>query len=233
MAVVWESTPGLTPYADAVARMEALAEAIAEDRAPERLWLIEHPPLYTAGTGAEPSDLLDPARLPVHRTGRGGRYTYHGPGQRVAYVMLDLNRRGRDVRRFVSALEDWLIETLARFGVTGERREGRVGIWVRRPGAVGAIGAAEAADDKIAALGIRLRRWVSFHGVSLNVEPDLEQYSGIVPCGIAGHGVTSLAKLGVRATMADVDRALRSAFEDIFGPTCEESEVPLTLSEGR
>lgn len=212
--VVWETSPGLTAYTLAVSRMEAIAERIHNGTEPERLWLLEHPPLYTAGTSASGRDLLDPGRFPVHRTGRGGQYTYHGPGQRVAYVMLDLNRRGRDVRSFVAALEEWLILTLAYFDVDAERRPGRVGVWVRRPDR------GTDTEDKIAALGVRLRRWVTFHGVSLNVNPNLDHFSGIVPCGVSGHGVTSLADLGVSATMADVDRALRAAFERVFGPTC-------------
>ena len=215
----WVSAPGLTPYAEAVAAMEARAEAIAAGLARERVWLVEHPPLYTAGTSARSADLRDP-RFPVHTTGRGGQYTYHGPGQRVAYVMLDLKRRNPDLRAFVAALEAWLIAALARFGVKGERREDRVGVWVARPdkprGLDGSI-----AEDKIAAIGIRVRRWVSFHGVSLNVAPDLTHFAGIVPCGVsdAHFGVTSLADLGVAATMADADAVLRMAFEGVFGAT--------------
>ncbi|MDP9137244.1 MAG: lipoyl(octanoyl) transferase LipB [Pseudomonadota bacterium] len=197
--------------------METIAEGIRRGSEPERVWLLEHPALYSAGTSATERDLLDPDRFPVHRTGRGGQYTYHGPGQRIAYVMLDLNRRGRDVRRFVAQLEEWLIGTLARFDVVGERRMGRVGVWVRhREQNV-------ECEDKIAALGIRLRHWVTFHGVSLNVNPDLEHFSGIVPCGVSGHGVTSLAGLGVSATMADVDHALRTAFEKVFGAACNQN----------
>ena len=217
--VEWRVAPGLTPYADAVAAMEARAAAIAEGRASEQVWLVEHPALYTAGTSAREGDLID-ARLPVHRTGRGGQFTYHGPGQRVAYAMLDLKRRRPDVRAFVGALEGWLIDALASFGVVGERRENRVGVWVARPdkprGADGAM-----AEDKIAALGIRVRRWVSFHGVSLNVAPDLTHFSGIVPCGIgeAHLGVTSLRDLSRAATMREVDAALRAAFEKRFGAT--------------
>jgi lipoyl(octanoyl) transferase len=194
-------------YADAVAFMEARAEAIHAGEAEELVWLLEHPPIYTAGTSAKDSDLVD-ARFPVHRTGRGGQFTYHGPGQRVGYVMLDLARRKKDVRGFVHDLEEWLIRTLARFGVKGERREGRVGIWVARG----------SREDKIAAIGVRVRHWVTFHGVSLNVNPDLSHFSGIVPCGIREHGVTSLADLGIPATMADADAALKAAFVDIFGP---------------
>jgi len=207
--VMWEAGAGLMGYAEAVARMERDAGAIAAAGAPERVWLVEHPPLYTAGTSARPGDLIDADRFPVHRTGRGGQYTYHGPGQRVGYVMLDLGRRGQDVRAFVSGLEGWIIATLACFGVAGETRPGRVGVWVRQAGG----------EAKIAAIGIRVRRWVTFHGIALNVAPELEHFSGIVPCGVTGHGVTSLAELGVPATMAEVDAALRRCFERIFGPT--------------
>jgi lipoyl(octanoyl) transferase len=208
----WIVAEGLTPYPEAVALMEARAAAIRAGTAPELVWLVEHPPLYTAGTSAQPEDLLDPKGLPVFAAGRGGQYTYHGPGQRVAYVMLDLKPRGSDVRAFVRDLEEWLIRALARLGVTGERREGRVGIWVARPGGVGG------AEDKVAALGVRLRHWVSFHGVALNVDPDLAHYAGIVPCGIREHGVTSLARLGATTDMAKVDEALREAFAEVFGP---------------
>lgn len=193
--------------------MQALAEAIADGRAAERVWLVEHPPIYTAGTTARDEDLVEPNRFPVFRTGRGGQFTYHGPGQRVAYVMLDLKRRREDVRAFVAALEAWLIASLWAFHVRGERREDRVGVWVRRPER--GIGA----EDKIAAIGIRMRRWVSFHGISLNVDPDLTHFDGIVPCGVRDHGVTSLVDLGLPVSIADVDLALRSAFEPIFGPT--------------
>ena len=217
--VEWVAAPGLVDYAEAVAEMEARVAAIADGAAAERVWLVEHAPLYTAGTSARQDDLID-ARFPVHRTGRGGQFTYHGPGQRIAYVMLDLKRRRPDVRAFVAALEAWLIETLAAFDIAGERREDRVGVWVRRPDRPAAIDGAPA-EDKIAALGIRVRRWVSFHGVALNVAPDLTHYSGIVPCGIAGdrYGVTSLRDLGRAATMRDVDLALREAFEARFGAT--------------
>jgi lipoyl(octanoyl) transferase len=199
--------------------MESRAEAIATGQAPERVWLLEHPPLYTAGTSARDADLLD-ARFPVHRTGRGGQFTYHGPGQRVAYVMLDLKRRRPDVRAFVGALEAWLIDALALLGVKGETREDRVGVWVARPDKPRGLDGAPA-EDKIAALGVRVRRWVSYHGVALNVAPDLTHFSGIVPCGIAQshYGVTSLADLGRQRTMAEVDVALRQAFERRFGPT--------------
>jgi lipoyl(octanoyl) transferase len=209
LPVAWEVTAGLTPYPEAVARMESEAAAIAAGTAPERVWLIEHPPLYTAGTSADPGDLVAPDRFPVFRTGRGGQYTYHGPGQRVAYVMLDLSKRGSDVRAFVAGLEAWLIATLARLGVAGERREDRVGVWVRRD---------DGREDKIAAIGIRVRRWVSYHGISLNVAPDLGHFAGIVPCGVREHGVTSLADLGKDARMAAADAALEAAFDQVFGP---------------
>jgi len=199
--------------------MEARAAAIADGKAPERVWLLEHPPLYTAGTSARDADLID-ARFPVFRTGRGGQFTYHGPGQRVVYVMLDLKRRRPDVRAYVAALEAWLIDALALLGVEGETREDRVGVWVKRPDKPAGLGGAPA-EDKIAALGVRVRRWVSFHGVALNVAPDLTHFSGIVPCGIAQsqYGVTSLADLGRPAAMAEVDVALRQAFERRFGAT--------------
>jgi len=207
----WRVAESLVPYPEAVAFMEARATAIRTRTAPEMVWLVEHPPLYTAGTSARAEDLLDPAGLPVFKTGRGGQFTYHGPGQRVAYVMLDLKPRGADVRAFVHDLEEWLIRGLARLSVTGERREGRVGIWVRRPG--DPLGG----EDKVAALGVRLKHWVSFHGVALNVNPDLAHYAGIVPCGIREHGVTSLARLGAVTEMGTVDRALREAFVEVFG----------------
>jgi lipoyl(octanoyl) transferase len=217
--VEWVVTPGLTPYADALVEMEARAEAIACGDAAERVWLIEHPPLYTAGTSAKDSDLVD-ARFPVHRAGRGGQFTYHGPGQRVAYVMLDLKRRRPDVRAFVTSLERWLIEALSAFDVIGETREARVGVWVARPDKP-ASPLGEMAEDKIAAIGVRVRRWATLHGVALNVDPDLSHFSGIVPCGIAEahYGVTSLADLGRPATMPQTDAALRAAFEIMFGPT--------------
>jgi lipoyl(octanoyl) transferase len=205
--VIWETAPGLTPYPAAMAKMDVHAEAIAQGLEPERVWLLEHPPLYTAGTSARPEDLVEPARFPVFSAGRGGQYTYHGPGQRVAYVMLDLRRRGADVRAYVAGLEQWVIATLASLGVEGERREDRVGVWVRRGGR----------EDKIAAIGIRVRRWVSFHGISINVAPDLSHFGGIVPCGIREHGVTSLAALGVAAGMAEVDAALARQFKAVFG----------------
>jgi lipoyl(octanoyl) transferase len=206
----WVIRGGLLPYPEAVEAMEARAAAIAEGTKPELVWLVEHPPIYTAGTSAKDSDLVE-ARFPVFQTGRGGQYTYHGPGQRVGYVMLNLKGRGGDVRKFVHDLEEWLIRTLAQFDVKGERREGRVGIWVARGNR----------EDKIAALGVRVRRWVTFHGVALNVAPDLSHFNGIVPCGIRGHGVTSLADLGITASMAEVDVALRIAFETVFGPVGE------------
>ncbi len=190
--------------------MEARVADIRSGRARELVWLLEHPPIYTAGTSAKPADLLQPLRFPVHVAGRGGQYTYHGPGQRVAYVMLDLKRRGEDVRAFVAALEDWLIATLAEFNVTGERREDRVGVWVRRPQKGPGV------EDKIAAIGIRVRHWVTFHGVSLNVDPDLSHFSGIVPCGVEEHGVTSLVDLGLPVTMEDADIALKKAFVKVF-----------------
>jgi len=207
-AAGWATSDRLVPYPDAEAAMEARAGAIAAGEAGELVWLLEHPPLYTAGVSARAGDLLDPDRFPVFRSGRGGQFTYHGPGQRVAYVMLDLSTRGRDVRAFVQALQAWIIGALHRLGVHGEVREGRVGVWVARPGR----------EDKIAAIGVKLRRWVSFHGVSLNVAPDLSHFGGIVPCGVSVHGVTSLADLRLSATMADADAALKAAFTDVFGP---------------
>ena len=217
--VQWVVTAGLTQYVDALAEMESRAEAIARADAPERVWLIEHPALYTAGTSAKESDLVE-ARFPVHCAGRGGQFTYHGPGQRVAYVMLDLKRRRPDVRAYVASLERWLVETLKAFDVEGETREDRVGVWVARPDKP-ASPLGETAEDKIAAIGVRVRRWATFHGIALNVDPDLTHFSGIVPCGIAEthHGVTSLADLGRPATMAQADGALRAAFEAVFGPT--------------
>jgi lipoyl(octanoyl) transferase len=203
----WVIRPGLLPYAEAVSAMEARVAAIAEGGAAELVWLVEHPPIYTAGTSAKDSDLID-ARFPVFKTGRGGQFTYHGPGQRVGYVMLDLKRRKADVRAYVRDLEEWLIRTLAQFNVKGERREGRVGIWVVR---------GRGREDKIAAIGVRVRRWVTFHGVSLNVEPDLDHFDGIVPCGISEHGVTSLADLGLPVSMADFDVAMKIAFKEVFG----------------
>jgi lipoyl(octanoyl) transferase len=207
----WEISPGLTAYEEALARMDRETLAIAKGEAPELVWLLEHPPLYTAGTSAKDGDLVAPARFPVHKTGRGGQYTYHGPGQRVAYVMLDLRQRGHDVRAFVAGLESWIIATLAAFNVRGERREDRVGVWVQRPEKGPGI------EDKIAAIGIRVRLGVSFHGISLNVDPDLSHFSGIVPCGVRDHGVTSLVDLGLPVTMEDADVALHAAYREIFG----------------
>ncbi|MBX9616633.1 MAG: lipoyl(octanoyl) transferase LipB [Caulobacteraceae bacterium] len=210
--VEWVVSPGQVPYEAAVAEMEARVAAIAAGEAPERIWLLEHPPLYTAGVSARDGDLLQPDRFPVHRSGRGGQFTYHGPGQRVAYVMLDLNARGKDVRGFVRGLEAWLITTLDTFGIEAGVREGRVGVWVERKGP------GWSREDKIAAIGVKVRKWVSFHGISLNIDPDLDHFGGIVPCGIAAHGVTSLLDLGLTTPMAEADAALKAAFEKIFGP---------------
>jgi lipoyl(octanoyl) transferase len=205
--IEWRISDALVPYDEAVAVMEARVAAIRSGAAPELVWLLEHPPLYTAGTSARPDDLIAPDLLPVFRTGRGGQYTYHGPGQRVGYVMLDLQKRGGDLRAYVRGLEEWLIRTLQRFNVEGERRDGRVGIWIaERSGG----------ESKIAAIGVRIRHWVSFHGVSLNVDPDLSHYRGIVPCGISEQGVTSLAALGITASMPEVDAALKGAFAEVF-----------------
>ncbi|MGO9674556.1 MAG: lipoyl(octanoyl) transferase LipB [Methylocella sp.] len=216
--VEWRVSQGLTPYADALTFMDERAEAIAAGGAREQVWLLQHPPIYTAGTSAKDGDLIE-ARFPVHRTGRGGQYTYHGPGQRVAYVMLDLRRRRPDIRAFVAALEGWIIASLHAFKIEGARREDRVGVWVARPDKSRGING-EMAEDKIAAMGVRVRRWVSFHGISLNVAPDLTHFSGIAPCGLrtAHYGVTSLSDLGVRASMGDVDAVLERQFEAIFGP---------------
>lgn len=212
-AVEWRTSDGLVGYETALAVMDARAAAIAEAAAPELVWLLEHPPLYTAGTSARPEELIE-ARFPLHPAGRGGQLTYHGPGQRIAYVMLDLRRRGPDVRRFVATLEEWIIRTLAAFDVTGERREERIGVWVRRPDK----GAGH--EDKIAAIGIRIKRWVTLHGIALNVDCDLSHFAGIVPCGVREprYGVTSLADLGRAATFADIDAVLRREFEPLFGP---------------
>jgi len=211
----WITTPGLTPYPEALAFMEARVEAISRGEAGECIWLLEHPPLYTAGTSARREDLTDPGRFPVYEARRGGQYTYHGPGQRVAYVMLDLGRREKDVRRFVHRLERWIIATLGTFNVRGEVREGRVGVWVTRPDlAPNPDGSLR--EDKIAAIGVRLRKWISFHGISINVEPDLSHFDGIVPCGIRDHGVTSLVDLGLPVTMDDLDSALRATFAGVF-----------------
>jgi lipoyl(octanoyl) transferase len=221
--VGWAISTGHVPYPAAVAGLAlglARAAAIAEGKAGELVWLLEHPPLYTAGVSSKPADLVAPDRFPVFQTGRGGQFTYHGPGQRVAYVMLDLTKRGRDVRAFVQALEAWIIDALAAFNVTGEIREGRVGVWVERKGP------GWSREDKIAAIGVKLRKWVSFHGVSLNVEPELEHFSGIVPCGQTEHGVTSLVDLGLPVTMDEADAALRTAFTRVFGPV-EDAEAPV------
>jgi lipoyl(octanoyl) transferase len=206
-SVEWRISDDPVPYPEALAFMDARVAAIREGRAPECVWLLEHPPLYTAGTSAKAEDLLEPDRFPVYETGRGGQFTYHGPGQRVAYVMLDLKKRGGDVRAYVRDLEEWIIRTVARFCVKGERRDGRVGIWVERPGG---------REDKVAAIGVRVRHWVTFHGIALNVDPDLSHFGGIVPCGIAAHGVTSLWDLGHTPTMEEVDGALIASFAEIF-----------------
>jgi lipoyl(octanoyl) transferase len=212
----WLVSDTPVPYAEALATMETRVADIRAGRARELVWLLEHPPLYTAGTSSRTADLLQPTRFPVHVAGRGGQYTYHGPGQRVAYVMLDLRGRRQDVRRFVADLEEWTIRTLARFGLTAERRHGRVGVWVVRPDRP-RLANGSPREDKIAAIGVRIRHWVSFHGISINVEPDLSHYDGIVPCGIADHGVTSLVDLGLPVTLADLDVALAETFEDVFG----------------
>lgn len=230
----WAVSADLVPYETALGAMEDRVAAIAAGQARELIWLLEHPPLYTAGTSARPQDLIDPGRFPVFDARRGGQYTYHGPGQRVVYVMLDLNRRGRDIRAFVTMLETWIIATLAEFGVRGERRAGRVGVWVARPEGHGAPSRAPACapacapafaprEDKIAAIGVKIRKWITFHGISINVAPDLSHFDGIVPCGIAGHGVTSLAELGSPATLPDVDAALSRTFGTVFGGTSRAS----------
>ncbi len=209
--IEWRVSETPVDFAAAVEEMEGRVAAIRAGSAAELVWLLEHPPLYTAGTSARDEELLEPRRLPVHRAGRGGRYTYHGPGQRIAYVMLDLRRRGQDVRCYVHQLEEWIIRILARFAVRGERRDGRVGIWVVR---------SSGNEEKIAAIGVRVRQWITYHGIALNVDPELEHYRGIVPCGISDHGVTSLAELGIAASMGEIDTALRRAFAEVF-------EVPL------
>jgi lipoyl(octanoyl) transferase len=218
----WQVSPGLVPYEEALAVMDARAAAVAAGRARELVWLLEHPPLYTAGTSARPEELIE-ARFPVYSAGRGGQFTYHGPGQRVVYLMLDLKARGPDVRRYVATLEEWIFRALAAFNVHGERREDRVGVWVARPGK------GESCEDKIAAIGIRVRHWVSLHGIAINVAPDLSHFSGIVPCGVsaARYGVTSLADLGVPASMADLDAALRREFETLFGPVSGIAQEPV------
>ncbi len=211
-AVEWRISDSPVAYPDALSFMEERVEAIHKEAAPETVWLLEHPPLYTAGTSADEAELLDPDRFPVYQTGRGGRHTYHGPGQRIAYVMVDLTKRGNDVRAFVKNLEQWVIRTLARFNVTAESRDDRVGIWVRR----GAPGNPVSCEDKIAAIGVRVRHWVTYHGIAINLEPELEHFSGIVPCGIAEHGITSLWDLGVTPTMSELDAALMATFEEVF-----------------
>lgn len=218
--VEWIISDGLTDYDTALATMEARADAIARGEADELIWLVEHPPLYTAGTSAKIADLVQPDRFPVYNTRRGGQYTYHGPGQRVAYAMLDLNKRGKDVRKFVHNMENWVIAALAEFNVKGEIRDGRVGVWVERDDKPLTV-TDQKPEDKIAAIGLRIRKWVSFHGLSINVEPDLSHFDGIVPCGITEHGVTSLVDLGLPVTMDDVDIALRRAFEDVFESPAE------------
>ncbi|MGE0409675.1 MAG: lipoyl(octanoyl) transferase LipB [Amphiplicatus sp.] len=221
--VGWATSPDRVAFPDAVAAMEARAGAIREGRADEIVWLLEHPPLYSAGASARPGDLLDPDRFPVFKSGRGGKFTYHGPGQRIAYVMLDLERRGKDIRAYVGALEAWIIAALAAFNLRGETREDRVGVWIARsrPGEA-------PREDKIAAIGVRVRRWVTFHGIAFNVEPDLSHFGGIVPCGVDAPslGVTSLVDLGLPVTMDEADAALRRAFEEIFGPT-ETAPAPI------
>ncbi|USQ94296.1 lipoyl(octanoyl) transferase LipB [Caulobacter sp. RL271] len=217
--VGWAVSTHYVDYPAAVAAMEARAAAIADGTAGELVWLLEHPPLYTAGVSAKAGDLIQPDRFPVFESGRGGQFTYHGPGQRVAYVMLDLTRRGRDVRAFVATLEAWIIDALAAFNVTGELRDGRVGVWVERKGP------GWSREDKIAAIGVKLRKWVSFHGISLNVEPDLSHFSGIVPCGQTEHGVTSLVDLGLPVTLDEADAALRASFTKVFGPV-EDAPPP-------
>jgi len=219
--VRWRISDDLVPYPQALVEMEARAVAIAEGKADELVWLLEHPPLYTAGTSADAHDLLQPDRFPVYDAGRGGEYTYHGPGQRVGYVLLDLKRRRQDVRAYVSAIEEVVIRTLAKMNVRGERREDRVGVWVRRPERP-PLPDGSTAEDKVAAIGIRLKRWVTFHGFSLNVEPDLSHFGGIVPCGISAYGVTSLVDLGLPVMMSDVDVLIRQSFEEIFGPTVRD-----------
>jgi lipoyl(octanoyl) transferase len=221
--VEWRVSDGIVDYDAALATMTGRAAAIARGQAAELVWLLEHPPLYTAGTSSRPQDLIE-ARFPIHRVGRGGQFTYHGPGQRVGYVMLDLKRRAPDVRRFVATVEEWIIRALAAFNLRVERRDDRIGVWLRRPDK------GAGCEDKIAAIGIRVQHWVTLHGFALNVEPDLSHFSGIVPCGVADsrYGVTSLADLGLTATMADVDRALRAAFEPLFGATSDAQTVAST-----
>jgi lipoyl(octanoyl) transferase len=223
----WRISDGPVPYEEALAVMDARVADIHAGRDRELVWLLEHPPLYTAGTSSKAHDLLQPSRFPVHVAGRGGQYTYHGPGQRVVYVMLDLRRRGQDVRSFVAALEEWTIRSLARFSVTAERREGRVGVWVTRPDKP-PLPNGRPREDKIAAIGVRIRHWVSFHGLSINVEPDLSHYRGIVPCGIADHGVTSLVDLGLPVSLADLDAALAETFDEVLGVRMPPAAVART-----
>lgn len=218
----WRISDELVAYPDALEEMEDRVRAIRAGEAGEMVWCLEHPPLYTAGTSADPSDLVDPDRFPVYDAGRGGQYTYHGPGQRVVYFLLDLKKRGKDVRQFIYGLEEVIIQSLAKFGVTAERRKGRVGVWVERGGG---------REDKVAAIGVRVRQWVTYHGIAINVEPDLSHFDGIVPCGISEHGVTSMADLGLPITMDDLDVVLREVFDDIFGlearpMTVEYKEAP-------
>lgn len=220
--IQWRIAPHPIAYDDAVRTMEEHVAGITDGTRSELIWLVEHPALYTAGTSADEADLVQPDRFPVFKTGRGGQYTYHGPGQRVAYVMLDLSKRGKDVRAFVAGLESWIIATLDQFNVRGERREDRVGVWVERR-EKGSAPDGSPIEDKIAALGIRVRKWVSFHGISINVEPNLEHFSGIVPCGVADHGVTSLVDLGLPVTMPDLDIALKTTAAEIFGPMKSET----------
>ncbi|WP_336288409.1 MULTISPECIES: lipoyl(octanoyl) transferase LipB [unclassified Bartonella] len=220
--VEWKISSGLIEYPEALHYMQERVKNIFANTAREQVWLLEHPSLYTAGTSAKKKDLLAPNMLPVYDAGRGGEFTYHGPGQRIAYVMLDLKRRKQDIRAFISALEEWIIQTLAQFNIKGERREDRVGVWVKRPDC-SSTQSGFSPEDKIAAIGIRVRKWISFHGVSINVDPHLEHYSGIVPCGITNHGVTSFLDLGFSVTMRDIDIALKQAFEQIFGPTIDVS----------
>ena len=219
--VEWRIADGLVPYPEALEAMKARAAAVAEGMASEQVWLVEHPPLYTAGTSAAPEDLLSPNRFPVYDAGRGGQYTYHGPGQRVVYFMLDLRERGRDVRCLVQGLEGLIIDTLAAFNIKGERRDGRIGVWVARPDK------GFGREDKVAAIGVRVSRWVTFHGIAINVSPTLSHFDGIVPCGISDQGVTSFEDLGQLASMAEVDSALRTAFERRFGPTADMRREPL------
>ncbi|WP_026088244.1 lipoyl(octanoyl) transferase LipB [Bartonella rattaustraliani] len=220
--VEWKVSDNLVEYPEALCYMQERVESILAKTANEQVWLLEHPPLYTAGTSANKKDLLAPHLFPVYEAGRGGEFTYHGPGQRIAYIMLDLKRRTQDIRAFISALEEWIIQMLAKFNIKGERREDRVGVWVKRFDDQSRQNTLSL-EDKIAAIGIRVRKWVSFHGVAINVSPNLAHYAGIVPCGIANHGVTSLLDLGFPITMHDVDIALKQAFEQIFGPTIDVS----------